>query len=246
MADAKSQYNELVSIWDSPEKYKSWADSQGIVTFPSGYDENGYTPESYARVVGTETKYMINDEGGISPYQVPKYETVADPKQTLMQQINTLAPQVGERPFVSTSADSKTNKIASEIAAQRSQYGNESMWQGGAREGFGGATGLDVQMAQDLASRGLTSLSQIKQKEIDVPEQYDDYGNFVSPATKQTVAWNTATDQALARQGYQHQMAGQGNVWSGTYAGPGNTMYKVDFDPPGNPVFLTSGALSED
>ena len=250
MADAKSQYNELVSIWDSQEKYKSWADSQGIVTFPGGYDENGYTPESYARVVGTETKYMVNDEGGISPYQTPKYETVADPKQTLMDQINTLAPQVGERPFVSTSADSKTNKIASEIAAQRSQYGNESMWQGGARAGFGGATGLDVQMAQDLASRGLTSLSQIKTKEV--PNmvgsgEYDMYGGEfqVQQGTKK-VAWNTVTDEPLARQGYQHQMAGQGNVWSGTYAGPGNTMYKVDFDQQGNPVFSTSGASSED
>lgn len=250
MADAKSQYNELVSIWDSPEKYKSWADSQGIVTFPGGYDENGYTPESYARVVGTETKYMVNDEGGISPYQVPKYETVAAPKQTLMDQINTLAPQVGERPFVSTSADSKTNKIASEIAAQRSKYGTENLWQGGAREGFGGATGLDVQMAQDLASRGITSLSQIKTKEV--PETAPSYdanaGEWVEAPTgrTKTVAWNTAADEPLARQGYQHQMAGQGNVWSGTYAGPGNTMYKVDFDPQGNPVFSTSGASSED
>jgi len=250
MADAKSQYNELVSIWDNPDKYKSWFDSQGLVTFPGGYDENGYTPESYARVVGTETKYMVNDEGGISPYQAPKYEMVADPKQTLMQQINTLAPQVGERPFVSTSADSKTNKIAAEIADQRAQYGTESRWQGGARAAFGGATGLDVQMAQDLASRGITSLSQIKQKEV--PETAPSYdansGEWVEKPTGRTttVAWNSAADEPLARQGYQHERAGSGNVWSGTYAGSGNTMYNVDFDPQGNPIFSTSGASSED
>lgn len=250
MADAKSQYNELVSIWDNPDKYSSWLGSQGLSVSPAGMDEYGYVPERYFRLTGYQTQGVTNDEGGISYIQVPQYESVSEPKQGLMQQINSLASQVGERPFVSTSADSKTNKIAAEIADQRAQYGTESRWQGGARAAFGGATGLDVQMAQDLASRGITSLSQIKQKEV--PETAPSYdansGEWVEAPTgrTKTVAWNSAADEPLARQGYQHERAGSGNVWSGTYAGSGNTMYNVDFDPQGNPIFSTSGASSED
>lgn len=241
MADAKSQYNELVSIWDDPAKLDQYAKSQGYVLQGGGYDDYGYADPYWAKKVGS-VAYPTED-GGF--FEMPQYQAV-DVKSDLMQQINTLAPQVGQPKFVSTQANSTVNRIASELAAQRDKYGTEHLWQGGARAGFGGVTGLDVQMAGDLASRGVTSLSQIKQKEIDVPEQTDDYNNVVAPASKQKVAWNTATDQPLARQGYQHQYAGTGNIWSGTYAGPGNTTYNVDFAANGEPIFYTGGRSSSD
>lgn len=247
MADAKSQYNELVSIWDDPAKFNAWSDkyakSQGYVLQGGGYDMfTGEWGEPYwAKQVGS---YVVPTDDG-SFVEVPQYAPV-NIKSDLMQQINTLAPQVGQPKFVSENANSTVNRIASELAAQRDKYGTEHLWQGGARAGFGGVTGLDVQMAGDLASRGVTSLSQVKQKEIDVPEQTDDYGNVVAPASKQKVAWNTATDQPLARQGYQHQYAGTGNIWSGTYAGPGNTTYNVDFAANGEPIFYTGGRSSSD
>lgn len=250
MADARSRYNELVSIWDTPEKYNSWLNSQGFVRFGGGMDEYGYVPESYGRITGYQTKSITNDEGGISYYQEPQYEMVQDPKQGLMQQINTLAPQVGEKPFVSVNANSTINKLASEIAAQRDKYGTDKYWQGGARAFYGGATGLDVAMAGDLNERGITSLSQIKSKDVPnmVPSgDYDYWGEpiLVEQGTKK-VAWNTAKDEPLARQGYQHELAGSGNVWSGTYGGAGNTTYNVDFSPTGEPIFTTGGRSSSD
>jgi hypothetical protein len=38
----------------------------------------------------------------------------------------------------------------------------------------------------------------------------------------------------------------QGNAFGGTYAGKGNTAYRVQFDPKGNPVFYTTEASSND
>jgi hypothetical protein len=39
---------------------------------------------------------------------------------------------------------------------------------------------------------------------------------------------------------------GVGNAFSGTYAGSGNTAYRVQFDAKGNPYFYTTGATSSD
>ncbi len=38
----------------------------------------------------------------------------------------------------------------------------------------------------------------------------------------------------------------QGTAWGGTFAGKGNTGYRVQFDAKGNPVFYTTGASSND
>jgi hypothetical protein len=38
----------------------------------------------------------------------------------------------------------------------------------------------------------------------------------------------------------------QGNAWGGTFAGKGNTGYRVQFDEKGNPIFYTTGASSND
>ena len=66
---------------------------------------------------------------------------------------------------------------------------------------------------------------------------------YVAPVGTQQVIGNKATGQALIN---DYGERGTGNAWSGTYAGSGNTAYRVQFDAQGNPYFYTTGASSND
>jgi len=54
---------------------------------------------------------------------------------------------------------------------------------------------------------------------------------------------NKATGQAVPNTYSERQT---GNAWGGTFAGKGNTGYRVDFTPDGTPVFYTTGASSSE
>jgi len=115
-------------------------------------------------------------------------------------------------------------------------------WQG---EGFGSAQANAEDMAKIMASIGITDIKQFgeitktipgysyetEQGTVDVPEQtVKTYGNKL---TGQEVPITYGERQS-------------DNAWGGTFAGSGNTGYRVQFDAQGNPYFYTTGASSND
>lgn len=63
-----------------------------------------------------------------------------------------------------------------------------------------------------------------------------------TPVT-QTVYGNKETQQVVPNTYSERQT---GNAWGGTFAGSGNTGYRVQFTPDGIPLFYTTGASSND
>ncbi len=59
----------------------------------------------------------------------------------------------------------------------------------------------------------------------------------------QTVYGNKETQQAVPNTYSERQT---GNAWGGTFAGSGNTGFRVEFAPNGTPYFYTTGASSSD
>jgi hypothetical protein len=78
-------------------------------------------------------------------------------------------------------------------------------------------------MADDLAKSGITDISQVGRGENGII--------------------NKATGEKL-QSGYGERT--EGNLWSGSYEGKGNTGFGVQFDAKGSPVFYTQGASSND
>jgi hypothetical protein len=62
-------------------------------------------------------------------------------------------------------------------------------------------------------------------------------------ATGQSVYGNKLTNQSVPNTYSERQT---GNAWGGTFAGKGNTGYRVQFTPDGMPIFYTSYASSND
>jgi hypothetical protein len=118
--------------------------------------------------------------------------------------------------------------------------GTMGKWTG---EGFGSAEANAKAIAENLAASGVTDLSQIGQKTITTPESsYEtEQGTQYTPESSQTVLINTATGQPLIS---DYDRA-SGNAFSGTFAGEGNTAYRVDMST-GKPIVYTTGASSSD
>lgn len=66
---------------------------------------------------------------------------------------------------------------------------------------------------------------------------------FTDVPTTQLVYGNKVTGQAVPNTYSERQT---GNAWGGTFAGDGNTGYRVQFDAQGTPIFYTTGASSSD
>ena len=81
-----------------------------------------------------------------------------------------------------------------------------------------------------------------------------DVGLIPYEPTGQTekIVINKNTGQPLVTPGHQHQYAANwvypdgSAIFSGTYAGGGNTMFKMQFDSQGLPIFYSDGASSSD
>ena len=125
------------------------------------------------------------------------------------------------------------NMLANQILASS----DPTKWTG---EGFGSAQANADDMAKVLGRAGITDISQLGVKTVNVPgTSYwsgSDNGDYVtSPDTTQQVYYNKDTGQAITP-GYDR--AG-GNIFSGTFAGSGSTGYGVQYDAQGNPHFYT-------
>jgi len=153
--------------------------------------------------------------------------------------------------------------LAKQILAQNTT----SKWTG---QGFGSAKANATDMAKILSSIGITDIKQFGL--IEVPDKYvgltprynarneivgytsqkdgsdvplnkarlSDDGGLIAPLT---TYGNKVTGQAVPNTYSERQT---GNAWGGTFAGDGNTGYRVDFTPDGTPVFYTTGASSSD
>ena len=132
------------------------------------------------------------------------------------------------------------SKLANQILAQ----GTTSQWTG---EGAGSAEKNALWMADTLSKAGITDISQfgeIKQTVQGEPIYGEDrYIIGYGPDKVITTYGNKETGQVLPNTYGERQT---GNAWGGTYAGEGNTAYRVQFDASGNPLFYTTGASSSD
>jgi len=113
----------------------------------------------------------------------------------------------------------KTNPTVANIKGQILAQGTTDKWTG---EGKGSAEANAADMASILSGIGITDISQFGK----LPD-----GNFGNKVTGQAVP-NTYSERQT------------GNAFGGTFAGKGNTGYRVEFDAQGNPLFYTTGASS--
>lgn len=100
-----------------------------------------------------------------------------------------------------------------------------------------GTYSTEYQYVNDESSNPVTTFTPADQSKVvmnngvpSIPSGKLTYGNKV---TGQTVP-NTYSERQT------------GNAWGGTFAGSGNTGYRVQFDAQGNPYFYTTGASSND
>ena len=113
-----------------------------------------------------------------------------------------------------------------------------SQWSG---EGFGSAQANAQDMANILASIGITDIRDFGKITKKVPT-YDESGNEIGSQDVVTYG-NKKTGQEVPNTYSERQT---GNAFGGTFAGKGNTGYRVQFAPDGTPVFYTTGASSND
>jgi hypothetical protein len=114
-----------------------------------------------------------------------------------------------------------TNPNISNIKGQILAQGNTANWTG---QGQGSVEANATDMATILAGIGITDISQFGV----LPN-----GSFGNKVTGQAVP-NTYAERQV------------GNSFGGTFAGSGNTGYRVNFDAAGNPIFYTTAASSSD
>ena len=125
----------------------------------------------------------------------------------------------------------KTAPAIANIKGQILAQGTTDQWSG---QGFGSAEANAADMARMLASAGITDINQFGEIQKTV---VDEEGNNVVVKT----FGNKVTGQEIA-----NNYETGSNAFGGTYAGKGNTGYRVEFAPNGTPVFYTTGASSSD
>jgi len=128
------------------------------------------------------------------------------------------------------------------LTAQILGQGTADKWSG---EGFGSAEANAKDMAKILAQTGVTDISQFGQITKEVPVvSYDENGQEVQAGTQVVTTYgNKVTGQEVPVTYGERQT---GNAFGGTYAGKGNTGYRVEIAPDGTPVFYTTSASSSD
>jgi len=126
---------------------------------------------------------------------------------------------------------------------QKQQAGGMAKYYQG--EGFGSIDANTLDMARNLAASGVTDINQVAKKTVTDPGFFTstEEGDAWTPEQTRDVIVNKATGEPLISN-YAERTGG--NMWSGTFAGKGNTGYGVQFDSQGNPLFYTQGASSSD
>lgn len=166
---------------------------------------------------------------GISPAEISKATGYS------LDQISSYFSAANAQPPVVNTVDKLTQQI---LASS-----DPSKWTG---QGFGSAQANAADMAKILSGIGITDLSQFGQVSQTLPDQQqwegDETGGYVTvPGATIKTFGNKLTGQAVPNTYSERQ---SGNAFGGTFAGSGNTGYRVNFDANGNPQIYTTGASS--
>lgn len=135
-------------------------------------------------------------------------------------------------------------KIIDKLVKQILASSDTAKWSG---QGFGSAEANAADMAKILSGIGITDLSQFGQIQKTIPAQEqqvemgDGFTTVLVPEHTVTTYGNKLTNQEVPNTYGERQTD---NAFGGTYAGKGNTAYRVSFDAQGNPQFYTTGASS--
>jgi hypothetical protein len=133
------------------------------------------------------------------------------------------------------------DNVLAQLKAQQ-QAGTAQYYQGGAsagnKGGFGSLDKVTEDMAKNLVAAGITDIKQVGQRTVTTK---DEDGNDIT----RTEVINKVTGEPLSKASNYGERTSD-KSWSGTYKGPGNTGYDVQFDKSGNPVFYTHGESSSD
>jgi hypothetical protein len=137
-------------------------------------------------------------------------------------------------------ADTRTAENIDNLARQILAQGTTSRWTGG----LAPETAARY-MADDLARSGITDINQLGRSTVTTP------GSTISTEAGEEVIPEQTVEQYINKLTGQQVHSGygertQGNLWSGSYEGKGNTGFGVQFDAKGNPIFYTQGASSND
>lgn len=158
--------------------------------------------------------------------------------------VNQTMQAAGVPPSQVSSALASNPEIAKTYLTQQILgQGTSDKWTG---EGKGSAQANAADMANILAGIGITDINQFGQITKQVPITYtDENGTSYDTGQTQTVTTygNKVTGQEVPNTYSERQT---GNAFGGTFAGKGNTGYRVEFAPNGTPVFYTTGASSSD
>jgi len=143
-----------------------------------------------------------------------------------------------EGSLVKDTGSSATATLTQQILAQNLT----DKWSG---QGYGTAQANAADMAGIMASIGITDINQFGEITKTIPAYYIDTENGQEYVPEQTVKTygNKLTGQEVPNTYSERQT---GNAWGGTFAGSGNTGYRVQFTPDGKPIFYTTGASSSD
>lgn len=131
-----------------------------------------------------------------------------------------------------------TTGASANLAKQILAQGTTDQWTG---KGYGSAANNAADMGTILASVGITDISQFGPVQKTEQTWYqDEYGNNIQGPDRTITTWgNTQTGQALP------STYSDNTAFGGTYAGKGNTGYRVDMST-GKPIFYTTEASSKD
>jgi hypothetical protein len=216
-------------------------------------DSQGLKPADIARITGTSLADVTN-----------RYNAA---KQTSTTQTEQAAPNTTKwRDF--TLDNAVVDKLAGQIKAQQAA-GTAQYYQG---EGLGSIEANTAEMARILASTGVTDISQFgrftktglmeevspdgkggytdsKGNAVDpslvtqsvMSGEGGDIVSYTAPVGTQEVFGNTLTKKEVPNTYSERQT---GDAFGGTFAGSGNTGYRVQFSQDGTPIFYTTGASS--
>jgi hypothetical protein len=220
--------------------------------------EAGVSPVRLAQVTGAPVAEVVNRFQAATAPTVAAPVAPSNPKVTnadILGWFNanpnadaTLINQTMQAAGVSPTQVSSALKSNPEIAQtyltqQILGQGTADKWTG---EGKGSAQANAADMAKILAGIGITDINQFGQITKQVPVTYtDENGTSYDTGQTQTVTTygNKVTGQEVPNTYSERQT---GNAFGGTFAGKGNTGYRVEMAPNGTPIFYTTGASSSD
>ena len=205
--------------------------------------EAGVSPVRLAQVTGAPVAEVVNRfQAAIAPV-APSNPAIsnadilgwfnANPNADATL-VNQTMQAAGVSPSQVSSALASNPEVAkSYLTQQILGQGTTDKWSG---QGFGSAEANAADMAKILAGIGITDINQFGQIQKTV---VDEEGN----KSVVTTYGNKLTGQEVPNTYSERQT---GNAFGGTFAGKGNTGYRVEFDASGKPLFYTTGASSSD